>query len=55
MEVEDKVKLTNISEVAIQDLYEMVNLFQPEQFVVGFVDSYDEEKRSVPSNNGTSN
>ena len=48
MEVENKVQLAHVAEVAVQHLDEVVDDVEHDQFVVGLLNARHEVKRRVP-------
>ena len=49
MEVKDEVQLTNIAEVAVEDLYEMMDDIQHDQFVVFLFYARHEVQWRIPA------
>ena len=49
MEVKDEVQLTNIAEVAVEDLYEMMDDIQHDQFVIFLLYARHEVQWRIPA------
>ena len=52
MEVKDEVQLTNIAKVAVEDLDEMMDYIQHDQFVVFLLYAGHEVQRRIPATLG---